>query len=79
MDKDREDTLLAFAEWLDKEFDGYMLLSTRDGKSSMICNGDDKHIKAALATAIQKYPYIKGLVGDSLRIAGCLEDNKRLN
>lgn len=79
MDKEKAEILLAFSAWLDREMDGYLLVTTRDGKSSLISNGDNKQIKAALSTAISKYPHIKALISESLHIADYLNNTKTLN
>ena len=65
MDKKKENTLLAFTEWLDKETDAYMVLATKEGKTTLIMSGDSDELSSSLTTGVVKYPEVASIVFDT--------------
>lgn len=65
MDKKKENTLLAFTEWLDKETDAYMVLATKEGKTTLIISGDSDELSSSLTTGVVKYPEVASIVFDT--------------
>ena len=62
MNEKQQNTMLAFAEWMDITVDGYIITYTNNGETGMVLKGDEDELVASLATGIMKHPELKRIV-----------------
>ena len=80
MNEEQQNTMLAFADWMDENVDGYIITYTNNGVTGMVLKGDEDELVDSLSTGMVKHPELKRIILKAVGLAcGFLNQQSRLS